>query len=167
MRYAASHPIESHFYLRPFLHDCLHKGAKTLYNTLCLYTLALMNSRKTFCALAAMVLLTGCSTTITNLTSSHVPRTADNLYPFEVALETSQASMKENSLQAFVLLGADVYPMRPVEMLKNRWETAVPIPASTNYVYYRYKFEYLYDRVGGPGKNSRLSTTYQLEIVDK
>jgi hypothetical protein len=126
-----------------------------------------MNFRNIVCSLAALLLLVGCATTITNLTPSHVPRSPDNLYPFEVQLETSQATIKENSLQAFVLIGTEIYPMRPVQMLKNRWEASVPIPASTNYVYYRYKFDYNYDRIGSPGKSSRLSTTYQLEIVDK
>jgi hypothetical protein len=43
----------------------------------------------------------------------------------------------------------------------------VPVPASTNYVYYRYKFDYKYNRIPQPGESSRLSPTYQLEIVDK
>lgn len=126
-----------------------------------------MNFRNIICSLAALVLLTGCATTITNLTPSHVPRTPDNLYPFEVALETSQATIRGDSVQAYVLIGTEMYPMRPVQILKNRWEAAVPVPASTNYLYYRYKLDYNYDRMGSPGKSSRLSTTYQLEIVDK
>lgn len=126
-----------------------------------------MNFRKAIGALAAIVLLVGCTTTITNLTPSHVPRSADNLYPFEVALDSSQATIQENTIQASVVIGEEVYPMRSVEKLKNRWETAVQIPAATNYVYYRYKFEYNYAKVGGSGKSSRLSPTYQLEIVDK
>ena len=114
-----------------------------------------------------MVLVVGCSTTITNLTPSNLPRSANNVYPFEVALDTSQASIRENSIKPFVVIGAELYPMQPVEKLSNRWEAAVPVPAATNYVYYRYKFDYQYDRVGSPGASSRLSPTYQLEIVDK
>ena len=42
-----------------------------------------------------------------------------------------------------------------------------PIPPSTNHLYYRYKFDYDYDRIPEPASSSRLSSTYQLEIVDK
>jgi len=126
-----------------------------------------MNFRNSFLLGLAVFWLAGCSTTITNITPSHVQRNANNLYPFEVAVETSQSSIRENSIKAFVVIGNDLYPMRNVQMLKNRWETLVPIPASTNYVYYRYKFDYTYDRIPSPANSSRLSSTYQLEIVDK
>ena len=126
-----------------------------------------MNVRKMACALAALILVVGCTTTITNLTPSTLPRSVDNLYPFEVALETSQATIREDSLKAYVLIGTELYPMRSVEQLKNRWEAMVPVPAATNHVYYRYKFDYEYDKIGAPSSSSRLSGTYQLEIVDK
>lgn len=126
-----------------------------------------MNFRNTVCALAAMIVLSGCSTTITNLTPSSLPRTPDNLYPLEVALDNTQATIRENSVQPSVVIGEEIYPMQPVQKLKNRWEAAVPVPAATNYVYYRYKFDYSYDRIPAPANSSRLSTTYQLEIVDK
>jgi hypothetical protein len=126
-----------------------------------------MNLRNSLLLGLAALWLTGCATTITNITPSHVPRNANNLYPFEVAIETAQASIRENSIKAFVVIGGDLYPMHSVQMLKNRWETLVPIPASTNYVYYRYKFDYTYDRIPSPANSSRLSQTYQLEIVDK
>lgn len=111
--------------------------------------------------------LTGCSTTMTNLTPRNLPRNPNNLYPFEVAFDTSQKSVQEDTLKAYVLMGDQMYPMQPVQKVKNRWEILAPIPASTNYVYYRYKFDYAYDRIPSTGSSSRLSPTYQLEIVDK
>lgn len=126
-----------------------------------------MNLRNSVLLLLAAICLSGCATTITNLTPGTAPRNANNLYPFEVELQTSQATIRGSTMKAFVLIGEDIYPMRPVQMLKNRWETLVPVPASTNYVYYRYKFDYSYNRIPSPGNSSRLSSTYQLEIVDK
>ena len=127
-----------------------------------------MNFRTTVGALAAMLLFSGCTTTITNLTPSNLPRSRDNLYPFEVALETSQTTLREDSIKAFVVIGEDLFPMRGVDKLKNRWETAVVVPGGTNYAYYRYKFEYDFDKMAsGKGRSSRLSPTYKLEIVDK
>lgn len=117
---------------------------------------------------SVVVLLTGCSTTITNLTPNQMPRNPQGLYPFEVALDTTQASIKEETIQPYVMIGFEKYPMEATPMLKNRWEALVPIPASTNIVYYRYKFDYLYDKIPQPEKSSRLSPqTYQLRILDQ
>ena len=119
-------------------------------------------------ALASLVLLfAGCSTTITNLTPNQLPRNQQGLYPFEVALQTTQASIKEDTIQPYVMIGMEKYPMEPTPMLKNRREAWVPIPASTNQVYYRYRFDYLYDRIPKPAESSRLSKTYQLQIIDR
>lgn len=118
-------------------------------------------------ALTLLAILCGCSTTISNLTPSQHPRNPDNLYPFEVTFDTNQKVVRENTLQPFVMIGTELYPMQAAPMLKNRWEAQVPIPANTNHVYYRYKFDYHYDRIPTPGEGSRLSPTYQLEIVDK
>jgi len=118
-------------------------------------------------ALTFLFVLCGCNTTISNLTPSQHPRNSDNLYPFEVSFDTTQKTIRENTLKPYVLVGTQLYPMQPAPMLSNRWEAQVPVPANTNYVYYRYKFVYDYDRIVKPGESSRLSPTYQLEIVDK
>jgi hypothetical protein len=110
---------------------------------------------------------TGCSTTITNLTPRELPRNANNLYPFEVAYDTSEQAVREKSIKPYVMIGTDLFPMRPAPMLKGRWEAQVPIGATTNHVYYRYKVDYQYNRIPSPGESSRLSDTYTLEIVDK
>jgi len=117
--------------------------------------------------LGVLAVLCGCSTTISNLTPSQHPRNPNNLYPFEVSFDTNQKTVREHTLKPFVMVGTELYPMEPAPMLKNRWEAQVPIAASTNHVYYRYKFVYEYDRIPKPGESSRLSPTYQLEIVDK
>ena len=118
-------------------------------------------------ALIAAALGTGCTTTITNLTPRELPRNANNLYPFEVAYDTSQQSVRDASVKPFVMIGTELFPMTPTPMLKGRWEAQVPISAATNNVYYRYKIDYQYNRIPSPGESSRLSPTYALEIVDK
>jgi len=55
-------------------------------------------------AMVAFV-LTGCSTTISNLTPSQLPRNANNLYPFEVSFDTSQKTVRENSIKPAVMIG--------------------------------------------------------------
>ena len=118
-------------------------------------------------AVLAAVLSTGCTTTITNLTPRELPRNANNLYPFEVAYDTSEQAVRDKTIKPYVMVGAQLYPMTPTPMLKGRWEAQVPVPAATNHVYYRYKIDYQYNRIPSPGENSRLSETYTLDIVDK
>lgn len=118
-------------------------------------------------ALVSLAIFCGCSTTISNLTPSQHGRNPDNLYPFEVTFDTNQKAVREHTLKPYVMIGSQLYPMEAAPMLKNRWEAQIPIPANTNHVYYRYKFDYQYDRIPTPGEGSRLSPTYQLEIVDK
>ena len=114
-----------------------------------------------------LAILCGCTTTISNLTPSRQPRNANNIYPFEVTYDTKEKVVREETIKPYVMIGAQLYPMEPAPMLKNRWEAQVPVGASTNVIYYRYKFDYQYDRIPTPGEGSRLSPTYQLEIVDK
>jgi len=117
--------------------------------------------------LAAMALLgSGCTTTITNLTPSQLPRNAQNVYQFEVAFDTKQHTVKEQTLAPSVMIGLDSYPMRPAPVLKNRWEAAVPISPTNSAVYYRYKFDYDVARIPKAKGNSKLSPTYRLELTN-
>ncbi len=115
----------------------------------------------------AVLVLSGCSTTITNLTPSKQPRNANGLYLFEVALESSQQTLRKETIKPYVIVGFDSYPMLPAPVLKNRWETLVPFPADKKYLNYRYKFDYDYNSFPQRGASSKLSSPYQLEIADK
>jgi hypothetical protein len=63
--------------------------------------------------------------------------------------------------------GGETIPMRPVPMVKNRWEGYVPVPPTTNSISYRFKFDYLYNHVGTkPKPDSSYSPPYKLKIED-
>jgi hypothetical protein len=114
------------------------------------------------------LLLGGCTTTsVTNLTPKQLPRNANGIYSFEVALETKQQTLRTETLKPSVLIGLDAYPMEPALLLKNRWEVLVPIPANKKFISYRYKFDYDYNRFGPRGANSKMSPQYQLEVTEK
>jgi len=117
--------------------------------------------------LLSSLLLTGCSTTITNLTPSTQKRTTTGLYAFEVELDTRERTIQHDSLKPFVLVGTQSYAMQPTLGLKNRWETVVPIPANQEYVTYRYKFNYDYLSIPEKRPGSRLSRSFQFRIEDK
>jgi hypothetical protein len=123
---------------------------------------------KKFLPLLPLLLLTGCAGTFTRLTPLQQPRNANNLYPVEAVFNSSQQSLRWDSIQAFVLANGTLYPMRPVPIVKNRWEGLVPVPAGANSVSYRFKFDYSYNNFGtDPRPNSVFSPLYVLKITDQ
>jgi hypothetical protein len=114
------------------------------------------------------LLLAGCSTAITNLTPAMETRNADGSYRVEAALNSSEQTMRWNSIKPTVLVGKDVYTMQSTTLMTNRWETLVPAIAGTKIIYYRFKFDYNYNAWGSaPKMDSKLSPIYRLEITDK
>jgi hypothetical protein len=85
-----------------------------------------------------------------------------------VQFNTTQQSLRLDSLKPYVLVNGELYPLRPVELVQNRWEGFVPVPAGANSVGYRFKFDYLYNNFNTPPKpNSAWSSEYQLKIIDQ
>jgi hypothetical protein len=123
---------------------------------------------KKFLPLLPVLLLAGCAATFTRVTPLQQPRNPNNLYPVEVIFNSQQESLRWDSIQPFVLASGELYPMRPVPMMQNRWEGFVPVPPSENSVSYRFKFDYLYNGFGTPPKqNSAFSPEYKLQILDQ
>jgi len=123
--------------------------------------------KKALPVLLAPCLLTGCTATFTNLSAQHQVRNPNNLYPVEVAFNTRQQSLRWESIQPFVIVGTEAYPMRKTLLMKNRWEGLVPVPPRTNAVYYHYKFDFQSDGLGKPRADSDASREYKLEILEK
>ena len=126
------------------------------------------NLKKFLPLLVLPCLLVGCGTTaITNLTPSRLPRKDNGQYSFGVEWNSRQKSLIRDSIQAYVVVGLDQFPMQRTPMLTNRWETLVPVPADKNIVTYRYKFDYEYRGFSNRKLDSKLSKHYQLFILDK
>jgi hypothetical protein len=112
-------------------------------------------------------LFSGCTTTtITNLTPSVLPRNTDGQYPVEMEITSNQQTLRDNSIKPFVVVGFDFYPMQRTLLMKNRWETLVPIPSDQNVIHYRFKLDYDYNKMGGQGHGSKMSTEYKLSLKD-
>ena len=123
---------------------------------------------KKFLAVLPLVLLTGCATTFTRLTPLEQPRNSNNLYPVEVVFNSSQQSLRWDSVQPYVLVNGALFPMHQVPMMQNRWEGFVLVPAGANSVSYRFKFDYTYNAFGQPPKpDSAFSPVYKLTIIDQ
>jgi hypothetical protein len=127
-----------------------------------------MNLKK-FLPLLPVLLLSGCATaTFTRMTPSEQPRNANNLYPVEVGFDSKQQSIRWDSIQPYVLVSGQPFAMRPVPMVKNRWEGLVPVPPLANSTTYRFKFDYLYNTFGNePQKDSAWSPSYTLKVIDQ
>ena len=114
-----------------------------------------------------VLLLSGCgSITMTNLTPSTLPRNPDGNYPIEMVVDSNQQSLRLDSLQPFVVVGWDFYPMVQTLNMQNRWETLVPVPADKNLIHYRFKLDYEYNDFGKRGQGSQMSTEYKLSIKE-
>jgi hypothetical protein len=130
-------------------------------------TLPLM-MKKFLPLLLAPLLLAGCATTFTNLTPQQQTRNANNLYPVEVAFTTKQQSLRWETIQAYVNVGTEFYPMRQTLKMSNRWEGLVPVPKDKWAVQYRYKFDFKYNAMGQPPQNdSAISPEYTLHIMEQ
>ncbi len=123
---------------------------------------------KRFLLLLPVLLLAGCATaTFTRLTPNVQPRNANNLYPVEAAFDSQQQSLRWESIHAYVLVDGQPLPLRPVPLVRNRWEGLVPVPPGVNTVKYRFKFDYLYNSFGtAPKPNSVSSKVFTLKVVD-
>jgi hypothetical protein len=118
--------------------------------------------------LLSVLLLTGCAATFTRLSALQQPRNPNNLYPGEVAFNSQQQSLRWESIQPYVLVNGELYPLHPVPLVQKRWEGLVPVPPGANSVVYRFKFDYKYNNLGtSPKPNSAYSPAYKLTIVDQ
>jgi hypothetical protein len=120
--------------------------------------------------LAALMgtLFAGCTTpTITNLTPSRLPRKDNAQYPFAVEYYSRQATLIKDTMKAYVIVGADRYPMQRTPMLTNRWETLVPVPKDQSVLTYRYRFDYDYRTIPNRQSESLESKYYQLFLLDQ
>jgi hypothetical protein len=124
---------------------------------------------KKFLPLLCVLMLAGCTTGMfTRLTPGQQPRNPDNLYPVEAAFDSQQQSLRWDSIKAYVLVNGQPLPMRQVPLVKNRWEGLIPLPAGAQSINYRFKFDYLYNKVGSaPQPNSVTSKIYTLKVVDQ
>ena len=119
--------------------------------------------------LLPVLLLAGCTTgKFTRLTPGEQVRNANNLYPVEAAFDSRQQSLRWDSIKAYVVVNGQPLPLRPVPLVKNRWEGLVPVPAGASMVNYRFKFDYLYNNFGtAPQPSSAMSKTYTLKVVNQ
>ena len=125
--------------------------------------------KKMFPVFAVALLLGGCtSTRITNLTASRTFRSPDGIYPVEASLSSGQQSLRWETIQPVVIVDDHPYPMRRTQLMTNRWETLISIPAGKNTVSYKFKFDYKFNTFGEPPKgDSKMSPVYKLQILEK
>lgn len=123
---------------------------------------------KRFLLLLPVLLITGCASTFTRVTPTEQPRNANNLYPVEVVFNSSQSSLRWDSIKPYVLVNGALLPMRPVEGLQNRWDGLVPVPPTANSVTYRFKFDYKRNVFNAePKPDSAYSPLYVLKIINQ
>jgi len=115
----------------------------------------------------SLLLLAGCTSVFTNLSPQTQVRNTNNLYTVEVAMTSRQQTLRWDSIKPQILVGSEVYQMRPTLLMTNRWEGLIPVSSGTNLVHYRYKFDFQYNSIGNARPDSALSPEYSLRVLDK
>jgi hypothetical protein len=145
-----------------------HKSNFTNGRIICEYVVLML---KKFLPLLPVLVLAGCTTmhgTFTRLTPTQEPRNTDSLYPVEAAFDSEQQTLRWDSIKAYILVEGQAIPMRPVPMVRNRWEGLIPLPPGATSVTYKFKFDYLYNTIGSqPKANSVTSKPYILKVVEQ
>ena len=128
-----------------------------------------MHKTLRFGGLLAAALLAGCGTTstITQLSPRTQTRNAEGLYPVEIEFRSNLQALKKETLKPYLQVGESNYPMRRTQRMEHRWETLLPIPASTNRVDYRVKVDFEYNAIPVAKPDSVLSAPYQLQVREK
>jgi len=122
--------------------------------------------KKSVPVLLLSLVLAGCATQVTNLSSLHQQRNASNLYPVEVAFDSRQQTIRWQSIQPKIVVGTDFYDMRPTPFMTNRWEGLIPVPPGINSVRYHYLLDFKYNRMGEAGHDNAISQEYTLRILE-
>jgi hypothetical protein len=112
----------------------------------------------------SLILFAGCSTTITNLTPSQLPRADSALYPLDAHWELPRKEILEDSIQPYAVVEMEQYLMKRTPHVEDRWETVIPIPPEKNYIDYYFKIDYNYHGFGVIKHNSVASDPYSLKI---
>jgi len=144
----------------------VNKSSGTRFTTFSVFATLCAVMKKFLGALLLPLLLTGCASTLTNLTPLQQARSTNNLYTVEVALASKQQTLRWNSIKPKVIVGSESYAMRQTPLMTNRWEALIPVPADKNMVNYRYKFDFDYNTFGSPKPDSAVSPEYTLRIVE-
>jgi len=128
-----------------------------------------MSKALQFGGLAAALLLAGCGTTntVTLLSPRTQTRNAEGLYPVEIEFRSSMQALRKETLKPYLQVGEDNYPMRRTPRMEHRWETLLPVPATTNLTTYRVKVDFEYNSIPAAKSNSVLAGPYQLSVREK
>jgi hypothetical protein len=115
--------------------------------------------------LLAIFLVSCVAKVITNLTPTQMPRNPSGQYLVEMKLDSTQQTLRYDTITPQVVAGFNSYKMRPTLKMTNRWEALVPLPADKEVLLYRFKVDYEYNKFGNkPGQGSLMSEEYKLTI---
>lgn len=118
--------------------------------------------------LVALMAAAGCTSHVSNLTPTGLPREESGLYHFETQWDTNQRSvgLRSADIKAYVVIDQQMHPMQRVPNMTNRWEADIVITNRAAPIYYFYKWDYPTAGWGHDNLNSRRSQQYRLELQD-
>lgn len=79
-------------------------------------------------ALGLALLLSGCGVTLTNLTPQSIPQNPSNIYTFSFVARDLPANTVDESLEAFITIGGETFPMDPSPIGARAFDFDYPLP---------------------------------------
>jgi hypothetical protein len=116
--------------------------------------------------LLLLPLLAGCAAQITNLSATRQPRNPNNLYPVEVAFNSSEQDLRWDTIKPKVVVAGQSYEMKSTMLMSNRWEGLVPVASDQNIIHYHYRFDFNTQGFGTLNPDSAVSPEYTLRIIE-
>lgn len=123
--------------------------------------------KKLLLVAATAAFVAGCAPNYVNLTPGRVSPTADKVYPFEVQWDSPRRGANNASVQAYVVIGTNFFPMTRIPNTANRWEARVPLPPEMTVVPYRFKFDYDYPGLPKRELASDRSPEYKIGVPQR
>ena len=117
-----------------------------------------------FCILSPLF-FTGCIYhEITNMTPGTLPRNDKGYYEVHIIWESNDNAVRHDTIKPVVLIGTNIFEMKRTPLVKNRWQTPVPVDPVANELRYRIKVNWKYNTIPVPAANSQLSEEFLLRI---
>lgn len=112
-------------------------------------------------AIAAVAVLSGCRSTIQDLTPNRLQENPSGIYTFRMKTDFQQTNVVDGSVHPKIVINGETYPMKRNPGLgKNIWEFDYRVPRGQSEVKYYYIVPYQYEQGGSIYDNVRYSSEF-------
>lgn len=123
--------------------------------------------RNTLFLLVLAALLSGCATSIQNLTSTRIPENPSNIYTISMTVENRDGAVVRDSFRPKIVIDGESYPMEPSDMDPMTFNFDYQMPRGRSQAAYYFIVEYDVQRTGVPRTRTMVSDLYNLQLINR